>query len=99
MLEQLFQERLERLGIEFGGHGANEFAGLQADGTKTSDGLAGRCMDEHRVYRAVGSGIRPDSTVQRPLFWPDGAVFLNAKTLAGSDCATCGLGLRKRKPS
>ena len=49
MPEQLFQERLERLGIEFGGHGANEFAGLQADGSKTSDGLAGRCMDEHRV--------------------------------------------------
>lgn len=49
MPQQLLQENLEGLGVEYDGHGTNEFAAAQADGSKASDQLAGRRMQHDRI--------------------------------------------------
>lgn len=47
--QQLFQERLEGVGVEFGGYGANELAAFQADRAKAGNGLARRGVDKYRI--------------------------------------------------
>ena len=49
MPQKRLQKGLERGRIELGAHGADELAGVQADGTKAGDRLAGGRMEYDRI--------------------------------------------------